>query len=252
MLAATELGAGFKIAMKDLEIRGAGNILGLEQSGHIHAVGFNLYSRLLGLAVDELRAQRALGDTSEQDGGAAIPSLSSANGPEGPDDRSLQDEILNPPVRVRVDLDIPASISHDYISDLPVRLGIYHRLIKLEELEEVGGMEDELRDRFGPLPWEVQNLLYVARLKLRAQRAGVASITREDDRIVLWLEDEVGGARQAVQRLLGKWAVVGNSKIRMDAGQFPDGWEQPLMDAMEKMADFRERLETGIQAAVAR
>ena len=252
MLVATELGAGFQIAMKDLEIRGAGNILGLEQSGHIHAVGFDLYSRLLGLAVEELRAQIALGDTSDQDGGVAIHSLSSANGPEGPEDRSLQDEILNPTVRVTVDLGIPASIPPEYISDLPVRLGIYQRMIKLEELEVVGGMEDELRDRFGPLPWQVQNLLYVARLKLRAQRAGVASVTREDDRIVVWLEDEVGGARQALQRVFGKGAAVGNTQIRMDAGQFPDGWEQPLMDAMEKMVDFRERVEAGIQAAVAR
>ena len=159
---------------------------------------------------------------------------------------------MNPTVRVTVDLGVPASIPPEYISDLPVRLGIYQRMIKLEELDEVGGMEDELRDRFGPLPWQVQNLLYVARLKLRAQRAGVASITREDDRIVVWLEDEVGGARQALQRVLGKGAAVGNTQIRMDAGQFPDGWEQPLMDAMEKMVDFRERLEAGIQAAVAR
>ena len=245
MLAATELGAGFRIAMKDLEIRGAGNILGAEQSGHIHAVGFDLYTRLLTNAVEELRAQRAVGE-------AAGESEEPAIGVVEPELRQDIDDALMPGAKVTVELGVPASIPQDYIPDLPTRLGIYQRLVKLDELGGVDEMEGELRDRFGPLPWQVQNLLYVMRLRLRAQRAGIESVTREDERIVLRLKDEVGEARGALQRVLGPAVEVGNTQIRLALDRLSDGWEEPLVETVEKLADFRERMSSGVQPVVVR
>ncbi len=229
MLAATELGAGFRIAMKDLEIRGAGNILGAEQSGHIHAVGFELYTRLLAQAVEDLRARREAGETdgvaqSAADGGSVAAKLVPESG-------------------VAVDLGIPSSLPAEYIEDLPTRLGLYQRLIKISDQEAIAGLEDELSDRFGPLPWQAQNLLYVMRLKLEAKTAGVDSITRESGRIVLRMRDEIGGARRALERRLGAWAELGNTQIRLELDGLADGWQQPLVDTVGQVAQFREQME---------
>ena len=241
MLAATELGAGFRIAMRDLEIRGAGNVLGSAQSGHIHAVGFELYTRLLTEAVETLRAQRAVdasglgvADADEQDLAELVPATDSGTAPP-----------------VSVDLGIPASIPETYISDLPTRLGIYRRLGTVAASNEVDSMESELLDRFGPPPWQVQNLLYVVRLKQLAGRAGVQSITNAEGQLVLRLQEEVGGARQALQRLMPHGFVVGHAQIRLDLGKLTDGWETPLVTAVEKLGEFRERLGVGLEVTSA-
>jgi transcription-repair coupling factor (superfamily II helicase) len=230
MLAATELGAGFQIAMKDLEIRGAGNLLGSAQSGHIAAVGFDLYTRLLSDAVEALRAQRATG----------LARNGAEEGEPAEDEEAAADPDRSGPAAV--DLEIPSSIPGDYIEDLPTRLEIYRRLGAVSAVEEIEAMEHELLDRFGPLPWQVQNLLYVVRLKLTAGKAGVKAVVREDSHIVLRLHDEVGGARNALQRLLGRDTAVGHMQIRLDLENLSDGWEAPLMSAIEKLAGFRERL----------
>ena len=247
MLAATELGAGYRIAMKDLEIRGAGNILGGEQSGHIHAVGFDLYNRLLSLAVEQLRAR---GTVSADNGGRPQANdVAAAIAAEFPDQGT--DEALLPPEPPLIDVGIPASIPPEYVADLTTRLGVYQRLVQIADLDDVDRIEAELRDRFGPLPVQAQNLAYVGRLKVRAAICGVESVTRAEDRIVLRLEDETGGARQVLQRRLGKGVVVGNNQIRLELGQMPDGWEKRLMDVLTALAAFRQELSEGIKAAVA-
>ena len=240
MLAATELGAGFRIAMKDLEIRGAGNILGAAQSGHIHAVGFDLYTRMLAEAVEALRAQR--------EAGASGQSSDHDNGDDGA--ALLPDPLAAPDTAARVDLGIPANIPESYVSDLTLRLDIYRRLARTADTDDVDSMEEELLDRFGPPPWQVQNLLYSLRLKLMARQAGVESITREDVRIVLRLRDDVGGARQALQKRLGSGIVVGNSQLRLELGKLADGWEGPLKTTVERLAEFKERMtaELGVGA----
>ena len=250
MLAATELGAGFHIAMKDLEIRGAGNILGAEQSGYIHALGFDLYNKLLSAAVEDLRARRAAGELSSEfdgDGTGASTPVDPASldlvGPDGP----TASASLAPPATPGVDLGIPASIPEEYISDLTIRLGIYQRLVQLTGLEGVEDMEDELKDRFGPLPWQVQNLLYVVRLRLKAQPLGVESVTRDDERIVIRFRDEIGGAKPALQRVLGRGVEVGHTQIRLKLDRLPDGWEKPLVETVEKLADFQERMASAMQ-----
>ncbi len=232
MLAATELGAGFRIAMRDLEIRGAGNILGAEQSGHILAIGFELYTRLLSLAVDEIRARRETGSLTDSANGALADALRESG---------LTDE-LTPDPGVAIDLGIPSGISSDYVSDLSTRLSLYQRLIRLEDASQIPPMEDELRDRFGPIPWDVQALLYTVRLRIASRRAGVESITREPERIVLRMKYEVGGARRALQRRLPKAAEVGNTQVRLGLDKLDGGWEEPLLELVERLAEFSEEV----------
>ena len=246
MLAATELGAGFRIAMKDLEIRGAGNILGAQQSGHINAVGFDLYTRLLSVAVEDIRARRATGQTPLEVEGGDLGELAAAVG-EGADDQGL--EALLPPELPVVELGIPAGIPQEFIADLTTRLGIYQRLTTLREPGEVDDLERELADRFGALPVQVDDLLYVVRLRMQAALAEVASIVRRDDTIVLQLTDEVGGAKEALQKTLGQGFRVGNTQIRWNVSRTKSGWQKPLGNALEKLAAFRERVASLQEAA---
>jgi transcription-repair coupling factor (superfamily II helicase) len=135
---ATELGAGFKIAMRDLEIRGAGNLLGAEQSGHIAAVGFDMYSRMLAQAVNELKQEAGLVEDAQE----AIP------------------------MPVTIDLPLAAHIPEYYVDDLDVRLALYQRLSRIASPEELEETVKEFRDRFGALPDTVENLFYAIRVKL--------------------------------------------------------------------------------------
>jgi transcription-repair coupling factor (superfamily II helicase) len=148
-----------------------------------------------------------------------------------------------------IDIEIPSSIPDDYIADLPTRLEIYRRLGTAPTDDGVDSMEQEILDRFGPLPWQVLNLLYLARLRLTAGKAGIEAIVREDSAIVLRFHHEVGGAREVLQRLLGPSASVGHMQIRLDTNAVADGWEAPLMSTITKLAEFRERLESQLGAA---
>ena len=121
--------------MRDLEIRGAGNILGADQSGHIQEVGLDLYTQLLGEAVRELEREQ---DTRH--------SRESGNLSEGEEP-------------ARIELPLNAGIPEDYIEHLPTRLSVYQRLARLTERRELPEIREELRDRFGPVPDEVENLL---------------------------------------------------------------------------------------------
>jgi transcription-repair coupling factor (superfamily II helicase) len=125
ILSASELGAGFHLAMKDLEIRGAGRVLGGEQSGHIHAVGYELYSQLLTQAVEDIKAA----------GGVST----AVSGPP-PEERA----------ETTVNLRLPARIPTEYVEDLPTRLALYQRLSRARSLEEVDQVQADLWDRFGP------------------------------------------------------------------------------------------------------
>ena len=158
---ATELGAGFSIAMRDLEIRGAGNLLGVNQTGHISAVGFNLYCQLLAQAIEEQKAKLAGRPVSE-----------------------VKSSQLPAPT---IDLPLPAFIPEDYVADLDTRLSLYQKLVNLAEVERVEALEREFSDRFGALPPEVKNLLYAVRLKALAAQAGIESIATDNGEIVLRL-----------------------------------------------------------------
>ena len=234
MLAATELGAGFQIAMKDLEIRGAGNVLGSQQSGHIAAVGFDLYTRLLSEAVESLRARMASNGSS---GGGDSPKVPAAL----PEPESVVE------TRAAIELGIPASIPADYVQDLPTRLDVYRRIGSAASLDDLEEMNEEMADRFGPLPWQVENLLYVARLRLKAEGAGIESVYRDDKYVVLKLIEETGGARSALQRALGRSVRVGLSQIRLDLAAISQDWELALVSIVEGIAAFRKRLTAAVR-----
>jgi transcription-repair coupling factor (superfamily II helicase) len=137
----SDLGAGMYVAMKDLEIRGAGNLLGGEQSGHIAAVGFDLYVRLVGDAVADFK-----GEASQQLG------------------------------EVKVELPVDAHLPHHYIPGERLRLEAYRKLASVATEEELTGVVAELDDRYGELPEPVTNLVEVARFRLHARRAGLTDV----------------------------------------------------------------------------
>jgi len=172
---ASELGAGFRIAMQDLEIRGAGELLGARQHGHIAAVGFDLYTRLLGQAVQESR-DRLRTVTAGQSGG---------NGSD--QDASGRRNILEDPLAptVTLDLNLPARIPEYYVSEAALRLQLYRRLAGLTTPEAVEEMRHELADRFGPAPVQVDNLLYVVLVKVLAVNAGVEAIGQEEGQLLI-------------------------------------------------------------------
>ena len=143
-----ELGAGMAVALKDLEIRGAGNVLGVEQSGHVAGVGFDLYVRLVGEAVQAYRAAA--------DGGTVTTA-------EEPKD-------------VRIDLPVDAHLPADYVNSDRLRLEAYRRLAAAEDEEAIAAVIDELTDRYGPLPEPAQRLVAVARLRLLCRRYGVTEV----------------------------------------------------------------------------
>ena len=150
----TELGSGIKIAMRDLEIRGAGNVLGAEQHGHMEAVGYDLYCKLLNQAVLELKGERKEEDTYQ----------------------------------TLVDCDIDAYIPTSYIKNEYQQLDIYKRISSIENEEEHLDMQDELMDRFGEMPKPVENLLKVAALKALAHSAYVTevNINRQEIRLTMY------------------------------------------------------------------
>jgi transcription-repair coupling factor (superfamily II helicase) len=149
----TDLGAGMYVAMKDLEIRGAGNLLGGEQSGHIEGVGFDLYVRMVGEAVAEYRV-----------------------GTEG---REVTERVAD----VRVDLPIDAHVPHDWVPDERLRLEAYKRIASITEESGVTEVHDELVDRYGQLPQPVGNLLAVAVFRAHARKAGLTEVTSQGNYI---------------------------------------------------------------------
>ena len=179
---ASELGAGFQIALSDLEIRGAGNILGGEQSGHMAAVGFDLYTRLLAEAVESRKAS--------MEGRAPI---------------------VEAPQAV-VDLPIEAHLPTEYVPDDAQKLELYRRLARARTPGDLAAFRQEVQDRFGPMPAPVARLVEVAELRLTAEAAGVQSISREEGWLVVRFGDRThpgdghaaagrpGPARRTAQR----------------------------------------------------
>jgi transcription-repair coupling factor (superfamily II helicase) len=141
----TELGAGFKIAMRDLEIRGAGNILGTQQSGHIAAVGYELYCQLLENAV-----------------------------------RRIRNQPLRTPLEVTLDLPWQAYLPRDYVPGQRLRIEVYRRLARIRRRERLEDFRQELRDRFGPIPESAEWLLRLAELRLLASRWQIATLHLEE------------------------------------------------------------------------
>lgn len=163
------LGAGFRLALKDLEIRGAGNLLGAEQSGHIYRVGFDMYMEMLEKAVAELKGEE------------------------------IKEEV-EPQIRLRLSAFIP----EDYITDITLRLSIYKRLSLVKSLNELSELKEEVKDRFGNLPEEVNNLMHVVKIKIMAKQLLISKVY-DIDSVYRFLIEPAEFSKYSLQGLSGEF-----------------------------------------------
>lgn len=205
---ATELGAGFAIAMKDLEIRGSGNLLGAEQSGYIAAVGFDLYCRLLAEAMEEAKRRQA-GKIEPQKVLLPAPSIS---------------------------LPLVSHIPAEYISGENTRITFYQKLAEAKVAKEVGDVSGEMRDRFGILPQPVENLLYMIKIKQLAAAAGVESISTRGKQITIQFFDTRELNISQLARNYRDGIKAGIRQITLDIKQIENKWQEALEKILEVAA----------------
>jgi len=220
----TQLGAGYSIAMRDLEIRGAGELLGTRQSGHIASVGFHLYTRMLAQAVKRLKVV-----------GAKLNVL-----PPGLDEQpstfdvrlSMYEQELKEPVTV--DLPLAIGIPASYVHNQDLRLRLYRRIASMREEREIDPLLEEFADRFGPLPEMAQNLFYQMRVKLRADSVGVQSVSLENSQIVLRYPVLSESMSQRMLSDLGPGIRGGKNAYWCNFVK-EENWQERLLDALEKL-----------------
>jgi transcription-repair coupling factor (superfamily II helicase) len=178
----TELGSGFKIALRDLEIRGAGNILGPEQHGHMDAVGYEMYCKLLDESV-----------------------------------REMQGEEILPELDTQIDLKVTAYIPGSYIENINQKIEVYQDIANLDKEEQISEIIDELIDRYGEIPKEVYNLLEVAKVKMHARELQVIKISQNDTSVVIQFNNPDVISNAAIQMLID----IYKSKIMFSSGAVP-------------------------------
>lgn len=211
----SELGSGFKIAMRDLEIRGAGNLLGAQQHGHMEAVGYDLYCKMLNEAVELRRGIRK--------------------------EESFETSI---------DLDVDAFIPSGYIKNEFQKLDVYKRIAGIETREEYEDMQDELQDRFGDIPVQVENLLKIALIKGSANNAYITDISGGKNRLKLVVWNKAKFDVDKIPALVEKYR--GRLKLQMDANpcfiytpvQQPKGFDEiseMAMGLIEEIAGLKEK-----------
>ena len=203
-----ELGQGFKIALRDLEIRGAGNLLGTEQHGAIAAVGFEMYLQMLQSAVSKLRSgseESAIGDV-----------LSTAE--------------------MNLELPLDHFIPRSYIRDEKLRLGAYRQLAGAEDEAELDAVMRSLMDRYGPGPSQLDNLVYSLRVKLRGQRLGLRGVVAEGHDIVIRVDPKrLLDVDELARRMAGRISIgVNRIKMRRQG----EGWQRELLSLLEEMAEL--------------
>lgn len=247
MESSEELGAGYRIAMRDLEIRGAGELLGARQHGNIDSIGFDLYTRLIAQSINELRrkkerfekASSALGEVTgeekeeieslgdleiEADSQTPKPQVAQLPNLHAQNDLPFDvEDPLTPPVQL--DLPIDARIPQIYVEEEGLRLQLYRRIAGITHVEQIDEMRQELVDRFGEdaetksVPIEIENLFYQIRVKMLAIRAGIERIGRELDQLVLKADILENMDRPAMQRRLRlglRQIMVGKEKAIPD------------------------------------
>lgn len=212
---AAGIGAGYMIAMRDLELRGAGDILGPRQSGQVASVGLDLYTRLLAREVATLRALR--------------------------DGTQLPEPEASP---VTIDLPLTVGLPQSYVGDQPLRLQMYRRVASLDTEEKIRLFEEELEDRFGKLPQPALNLTYQARLKCWATKFEAQSITGEGNRFIIRADTIEKMDRNALVQLLGEDAVIGRRRVSFLRQGIPEIWKARLMIISEKLAELNKLVPT--------
>ena len=231
----TQLGAGYSIAMRDLEIRGAGELLGTRQHGHIQAVGFHLYTRLLADAVRQIRRlEMSRVDGERKNGELKDDPFGSAQDKRRKIDIALAS--LTQPISMPVNVDLPLAVGipANYIADQDLRLRLYRRIADLRDETEIDALTSEFEDRFGELPEMAENLFYQMRVKLRAEGAGLSSINWESGQIVLRFPPS--GEDKEGRRLpdLGPGLRGGRNAYWCSFGRDED-WQEKLLDVLEML-----------------
>ena len=209
------LGAGYSIAMRDLEMRGAGDLLGTRQSGYISAVGFQLYTRLLSQAVRRLR------QSADPKSLPKLPALALSELPS---------------LDINVELPLGAEISPDYIPDQALRLTLYRRISALRDEESVDETAKEFADRFGALPDGVKDLLYQMRVKILGEARGLDSISFAGQQIVLNYPPLPEGVKDRGLREIDAPARAGrNAYWIKPESTAREHWQQLLLDVLEQI-----------------
>ena len=201
-----ELGQGFKIALRDLEIRGAGNLLGTEQHGAIAAVGFEMYLQMLQGAVAKMRS--------------------------GSDETAVSDVLST--TEMNLDLPLDHFIPRSYIRDEKLRLGAYRQLAGTEDEEELEAVLRSLEDRYGPGPKQLDNLAYSLRIKLRGQRLGLKAVVADGHDIVVRVDPQrYMDVDELSRRMAGRISIAPN---RIKMRRQGEGWQNDLLGLLDEMA----------------
>jgi transcription-repair coupling factor (superfamily II helicase) len=213
-----QLGAGYAIAMRDLEMRGAGDLLGTRQSGYIAAVGFQLYTRLLSQAVRALRAEAGLPAEAGTESG--LPWL---------DDPSLS---------INVELPLASEIPSSYIPDQDLRLSLYRRIASIRSQEELVSTEIEFADRFGEPPQAVKDLFFQMKVKLLGEKAGLESINVLHNQIVLSYPQLPQGVKPRNLNEIDPAVRAGKNAYWINLANLEDeNWQEVLVRVLHKLAN---------------
>ncbi|MDQ2922997.1 MAG: transcription-repair coupling factor [Candidatus Dormibacteraeota bacterium] len=205
-----ELGQGFKIALRDLEIRGAGNLLGTEQHGAIAAVGFEMYLQMLQGAVSKMRS--------------------------GSEETAVSDVLST--TEMNLDLPLDHFIPRSYIRDEKLRLGAYRQLAGTEDEQELDAVLRSLDDRYGPGPKQLDNLAYSLRVKLRGQRIGLRGVVADGHDIVIRVDPErFLDVDELSRRMAGRIAVAPN---RLKMRRQGENWQGDLLQLLDEMSALYE------------
>ena len=202
----TQLGAGFQIAIRDLELRGSGDVLSMRQSGHIESVGLHLYTDMLQQAIKQQKGEPTVDNTPA----------------------SARERII-------IDLPIPAYLPTDWIPEMALRLQIYRRIGNIQHPDEVEAMKQELMDRFGQLPAAVEGLLYQIEIKLLAQAINATHVIMPRGHILVKLPYLASIDRDALALELGDDVEVTRTDIQLLAEE--DIWQWRLMDILKQLGE---------------
>lgn len=203
----TQLGAGFQIAIRDLELRGGGDVLSMRQSGHVASVGLHLYTEMLQQAI------------KEQKGEPVTPTTAPASARE----------------RIIIDLPLPAYIPTDWIPEMALRLQIYRRIGNIQNPDDINNIKQELIDRFGQLPTAVEGLLYLIEIKLLAQAINATHVIMPRGHILVKLPYLAKVDREDLALRLGDDVEVTRTDIQLLAEE--DIWQWRLMDILNQLSE---------------
>ena len=206
------------MAMRDMEIRGAGDILGAEQHGHIAAIGFDLYCRLLQQAVQEL----------SESSGESMHAIRRAQ-------HKTVAKALTLDMGPSIDLPVSAYLPDEFIPDMQLRLRLYRRLARLESVEEIEELGQELADRFGSLPEPVKGLLYLLRVRVVATEAGTPAIQGNKSRIAIVLPTRLPAATITAIHARYPDAEARGTRVWLTPTK---GWQDKLLEMLQTLGEL--------------